>query len=199
MIYNESDLLERIGKFLFESQQRGVETLLILTGGKTIINFYSDSSWRELLSKFDNITFADERIVSTSSVYSNSGNFLRYFPSLESRVIMPVTHDGKINGQYEKRLSFYLSRDKCNSICLSGFGLDGHIWSLFKYSDLLNDDFCLLTSSEIHDFQRITLGRKAMENIDVNLLFSSQEKWNSLTGKYSRAPLIHLLQDIYIV
>ena len=199
MVFNEQDLIERMWLFLKDARQNGKMTMLILTGGHTVKRFYLNPEWKNACIEFDMITFADERLVPINSHNSNAGNLVRMIPEVEPKFLLPNTPEGDISLENQSIISAILNDNNWRTLCLSGFGLDGHIWSLFEYENLLNDNLFLTTHSDYHENKRVTLGRQAIELIDTHLLFSTTEKWRKLLDKFERAPLIHLLQDVYLL
>lgn len=199
MIRNLDDLIVELESLISAAEKHGKTKVLLLTGGETIKILYRSFKWKQLLECFDLVSFADERLVKLENKDSNCGELIRTLGYTPLNLISPVDKKGELSDEFKELIHFLdLNKNIC-SICLTGFGLDGHVWSLFKYEDLLKNDVMLFNKSEIHKHRRLTLGKRIADKLSANLLFSTNEKWETLTKQYKRAPLFHLFLDIYII
>jgi 6-phosphogluconolactonase/glucosamine-6-phosphate isomerase/deaminase len=123
-------------------------------------------------------------MVLESSLDSNLGNFLRITNVDSGKVQRILDKDGTVLEDYSEIITHYLKSENYNCYAISGFGLDGHFWSLFTQNDLMKNDIVLQTKSTNHSHERITLGVKAYELLDANYFFASKEKLE----KYNSEP-----------
>lgn len=178
------DLWFILNEELVDSKKSNKKTILFLTGGKSIQEIYKSDKWLKIFNSFNKICFADERIVSESDPDSNLGNFLRITKINSKKVVKILDKDGTVLDDYSEIITHYLKSENYNCYAISGFGLDGHFWSLFTQNDLMKNDIILKTKSNNHLYERITLGVKAFELLDANYFFASKEK----LAKYNSEP-----------
>ena len=171
-------------KELVDSKKSNKKTILFLTGGKSIQEIYKSDKWLKIFNSFNKICFADERMVLESNPDSNLGNFLRITNVDSAKVQRILDKDGTVLEDYSEIITHYLKSENYNCYAISGFGLDGHFWSLFTQNDLMKNDIILKTKSNNHLYERITLGVKAFELLDGNYFFASKEKLE----KYNSEP-----------
>jgi 6-phosphogluconolactonase/glucosamine-6-phosphate isomerase/deaminase len=169
---------------LISSLESNKQTVLFLTGGNSIQKLYKSDKWLKIFNSFNKICFADERMVLESDPGSNLGNFLRITNVDSGKVQRILDKDGTVLDNYSEIITHYLKSENYNCYAISGFGLDGHFWSLFSKDDLMKNDIVLKTKSAIHFHERITLGAKAFELLDGNYFFASKEKLE----KYNSEP-----------
>ena len=169
---------------LVDSKKSNKKTILFLTGGKSIQELYKSDKWLEIFNSFNKICFADERLVLESNPDSNLGNFLRITNVDSGKVQRILDKDGTVLEDYSEIITHFLKSENYNCYAISGFGLDGHFWSLFTQNDLMKNDIVLQTKSIHHSYERITLGIKAYELLDANYFFASKEK----LAKYNSEP-----------
>ena len=185
MIVNTIEDLRLILKNeLIYSLESNKQTVLFLTGGNSIQKLYKSDKWLKIFNSFDKICFADERMVLESDSDSNLGNFLKITNVDSCKVQRILEKDGTVREDYSEIITHYLKSENYNCYAISGFGLDGHFWSLFTQNDLMKKDIILKTKSANHSHERITLGTKAYELLDANYFFASKEK----LAKYNSEP-----------
>ena len=160
------------------------QTVLFLTGGNSIQKLYKSEKWLKIFNAFDRICFADERMVLESDSESNLGNFLRITKINSKKVVKIIDNSGNLCEGYSKNITHFLSSKDYNCYAISGFGLDGHFWSLFTQNDISNNNLVLQTKSINHPHDRITLGVAAYKLLDANYFIASKEK----LGKYNSEP-----------
>ena len=178
------DLWFILNERLVNSKKSNKKTVLFLTGGNSIQKLYKSDKWLKIFNSFDKICFADERMVLESDSDSNLGNFLK-ITNVDSCKVQRILDDNAIVLEgYSEIITHYLKSENYNCYAISGFGLDGHFWSLFSKDDLMKNDIVLQTKSANHSHERITLGAKAYELLDGNYFFASKEKLE----KYNTAP-----------
>ena len=178
------DLWFILNERLVNSKKLNKKTVLFLTGGKSIQELYINDKWLKIFNSFNKICFADERMVLESDPESNLGNFLRITNVDSGKVQKILDKNGTVLEDYSEIITHYLKSENYNCYAISGFGLDGHFWSLFTKSDLMKNDIILKTKSINHSHERITLGTKAYELLDANYFFASKEKLE----KYNSEP-----------
>jgi len=178
------DLWFILNERLVNSKKSNKKTVLFLTGGNSIQKLYKSDKWLKIFNTFNKICFADERMVLESDPDSNLGNFLRITNVDSGKVQRILDKDRTVLDNYSEIITHYLKSENYNCYAISGFGLDGHFWSLFSKDDLMKNDIVLKTKSAIHSHERITLGAKAFELLDGNYFFASKEKLE----KYNSAP-----------
>jgi len=178
------DLWFILNEELVDSKKSNKKTVLFLTGGKSIQELYKSDKWLKIFNSFNKICFADERMVLESSLDSNLGNFLRITNVDPGKVQRILDKDGTVLEDYSEIITHYLKSENYNCYAISGFGLDGHFWSLFTQNDLMKNGIILQTKSINHSYERITLGLKAYELLDANYFFASKEK----LAKYNSEP-----------
>ena len=178
------DLWFILNEELVDSKKSNKKTVLFLTGGNSIQKLYKSDKWLKIFNSFNKICFADERMVFESDPDSNLGNFLRITNVDSAKVQRILDKDGTVLEDYSEIITHYLKSENYNCYAISGFGLDGHFWSLFSKDDLMKNDIVLKTKSAIHFHERITLGAKAFELLDGNYFFASKEKLE----KYNSEP-----------
>ena len=169
---------------LISSLESNKQTVLFLTGGNSIQKLYKSDKWLKIFNSFNKICFADERMVLESDPDSNLGNFLKTTNLDSGKVQRILDKDGIVLENYSEIITHYLKSENYNCYAISGFGLDGHFWSLFTQNDLMKKDIILKTKSANHSHERITLGTKAYELLDANYFFASKEK----LAKYNSEP-----------
>jgi 6-phosphogluconolactonase/glucosamine-6-phosphate isomerase/deaminase len=169
---------------LIYSSKSHKQTILFLTGGNSIQKLYKSDKWLKIFNSFNKICFADERMVLESDPDSNLGNFLRITNVDSGKVQRILDKNGTMLENYPEIITHYLKSENYNCYAISGFGLDGHFWSLFTQNDLIKNDIVLQTKSTNHSHERITLGVKAYELLDANYFFASKEK----LAKYNSEP-----------
>ena len=167
---------------LISSLESNKQTVLFLTGGNSNQKLYKSDKWLKIFNSFNNICFADERIVSESNPDSNLGNFLRITKINSKKVVKILDKSGNLCEGYSEIITHYLKSENYNCYAISGFGLDGHFWSLFSKEDLMKNDIILKTKSNNHLHDRITLGAKAYELLDANYFFASKEKLSNFNS-----------------
>ena len=160
------------------------QTVLFLTGGNSIQKLYKSVKWLKIFNSFDKICFADERMVLESDSESNLGNFLRITKINSKKVVKIIDNSGNLCEGYSKNITHFLRSKDYNCYAISGFGLDGHFWSLFTQNDISNKNLILQTKSINHPHDRITLGVAAYKLLDANYFIASKEK----LAKYNSEP-----------
>ena len=178
------DLWFILNERLVNSKKSNKKTVLFLTGGNSIQKLYKSDKWLKIFNSFNKICFADERMVFESDPDSNLGNFLRITNVDSGKVQRILDKNGTMLENYPEIITHYLKSENYNCYAISGFGLDGHFWSLFTQNDLIKNDIVLQTKSTNHSHERITLGVKAFELLDANYFFASKEK----IAKYNSEP-----------
>ena len=178
------DLWFILNDVLVYSKKANKKTVLFLTGGKSVQKLYKSDKWFKIFNSFNKICFADERMVLESDSESNIGNFLRITKINPKKVVKILDKSGNLCEGYSKNITHFLKSKDYNCYAISGFGLDGHFWSLFPQNNLMKNDIVLQTKSTNHSHERITLGVKAYELLDANYFFASKEK----LAKYNSEP-----------
>ena len=176
------DLWFILNDVLVYSKKANKKTVLFLTGGKSVQKLYKSDKWFKIFNSFNKICFADERMVLESDSESNIGNFLRITKINPKKVVKILDKSGNLCEGYSKNITHFLKSKDYNCYAISGFGLDGHFWSLFAQNDLMKNDIVLQTKSTNHSHERITLGVKAYELLDANYFFASKEKLSNFNS-----------------
>jgi len=192
------DLWFILNEELVDSKKSNKKTVLFLTGGKSIQELYKSDKWLKIFNSFDKICFADERMVLESNIDSNLGNFLRITNLDSGKVQRILDKDGTVLEDYSEIITHYLKSKNYNCYAISGFGLDGHFWSLFTQNDLMKNDIIIKTKSNNHLYDRITLGAKAYELLDDNYFFASKEKLSNFNSA-PKEPVKSYMNKIFIL
>lgn len=169
------------------------ECNLMLTGGHTVGSLYE--RWSNNINfPFDKIKFwfGDERCVPPNSTESNynmvkntlfNGDDNQY---LVNRIFAESKNTDAAALDYEKKLP------KSLDVILFSVGLDGHIASLFPYSDILveNKRMVLPSVGPLEPINRITITPLVIENAkNIILLARGKSKGlvlrNSVSGEYT--------------
>ena len=191
------DLWFILNERLVNSKKLNKKTVLFLTGGKSIQELYINDKWLKIFNSFNKICFADERIVLESDPESNLGNFLRITNVDSGKVQKILDKNGTVLEDYSEIITHYLKSENFKCYAISGFGLDGHFWSLFTKSDLMKNDIILKTKSINHSHERITLGTKAFELLDANYFFASKEKLEKYNSE-PKEPVKSYMNTIFV-
>jgi 6-phosphogluconolactonase/glucosamine-6-phosphate isomerase/deaminase len=191
------DLWFILNERLVNSKKLNKKTVLFLTGGKSIQELYINDKWLKIFNSFNKICFADERMVLESDPESNLGNFLRITNVDSGKVQKILDKNGTVLEDYSEIITHYLKSENYNCYAISGFGLDGHFWSLFTKSDLMKNDIILKTKSINHSHERITLGTKAYELLDANYFFASKEKLEKYNSE-PKEPVKSYMNTIFV-
>ena len=192
------DLWFILNEELVDSKKSNKKTVLFLTGGKSIQELYKSDKWLKIFNSFNKICFADERMVLESSLDSNLGNFLRITNVDPGKVQRILDKDGTVLEDYSEIITHYLKSKNYNCYAISGFGLDGHFWSLFTQNDLMKNDIILKTKSINHSHERITLGTNAYELLDANYFFASKDKLEKYNFE-PKEPVKSYMNKIFII
>ena len=192
------DLWFILNEELVVSKKSNKKTVLFLTGGKSIQELYKSDKWLKIFNSFNKICFADERMVLESSLDSNLGNFLRITNVDSGKVQRILDKDGTVLEDYSEIITHYLKSENYNCYAISGFGLDGHFWSLFTQNDLMKNDIILKTKSINHSHERITLGTNAYELLDANYFFASKDKLEKYNFE-PKEPVKSYMNKIFII
>ena len=192
------DLWFILNEELVVSKKSNKKTVLFLTGGKSIQELYKSDKWLKIFNSFNKICFADERMVLESSLDSNLGNFLRITNVDPGKVQRILDKDGTVLEDYSEIITHYLKSKNYNCYAISGFGLDGHFWSLFTQNDLMKNDIILKTKSINHSHERITLGTNAYELLDANYFFASKDKLEKYNFE-PKEPVKSYMNKIFII
>tara|TARA_B100001057_G_scaffold500509_1_gene615978 strand:- start:3285 stop:3884 length:600 start_codon:yes stop_codon:yes gene_type:complete len=190
------DLWFILNDVLVHSKKSNKKTVLFLTGGKSVQKLYKSDKWLKIFNSFNKICFADERMVLESDPDSNLGIFLKITNIDSGKVQRVLDKNGTLLEDYSEIITHYLKSENYNCYAISGFGLDGHFWSLFTKDDLMKNDIILKTKSINHPHERITLGAKAYELLDANYFFASKEKLAKYNSK-PKEPLKSYMNKIF--
>ena len=182
-------------KIAQESQKKAI---LFLTGGASIKKLYRSDDWFEIFNSFHKVCFADERVVEENNQESNIGNFLRITKINSKKVLKILDNSGNLREGYSKNINHFLKSKDYNCYAISGFGLDGHFWSLFTQEDLNKNAILQKTTSPNHRYERITLGSKAFELLDDNYFFATKEKYEKYIND-SKGLVRKYLDKIFIL
>lgn len=189
-------------KLLFElsiCEELDKTSVLFLTGGNTIHRIYKDVEFLEIITSFDRICFADERLVPINNDDSNIGNFLKFCNHGVLKKIELILDDfNKVRETYVNNINEYLTKPEFYCCCISGYGLDGHFWSLFSKDDFSQDNLVLRTSNVNHRHDRITLGFKAFSLLKMNFFISTREKLSRFNSSL-KEPLNSLMSEVFII
>ena len=191
------DLWFILNERLVNSKKLNKKTVLFLTGGKSIQELYINDKWLKIFNSFNKICFADERMVLESDPESNLGNFLRITNVDSGKVQKILDKNGTVLEDYSEIITHYLKSENFKCYAISGFGLDGHFWSLFSKDDLMKKDIVLQTKSANHSHERITLGSKAYELLDGNYFFASKEKLEKYNSE-PKEPVKSYMNTIFV-
>lgn len=174
-------------------------SVLFLTGGNTILRIYKDVEFLEIITSFDRICFADERLVPINNIDSNIGNFLKFCSDdVLEKIEMILDDFNRVRETYVQNIHEYLTKPEFHCCCITGYGLDGHFWSLFSKDDFSQNDLILRTSSVKHKHNRITLGYKAFSLLKTNFFISTREKLKSFNS-YPKEPLNSLMSEVFVI
>jgi 6-phosphogluconolactonase/glucosamine-6-phosphate isomerase/deaminase len=143
--------------------------------------------------RFDFIAFADERLVPEDSEDSNLGTFLRNLnKSRPPNLIQVVNKNGELVKDYKITLSEIISNPNNKCFAITGFGTDGHFWSLFSKEDCENSSIVLNSYNKNHKHKRVTLGIEALKFIETNFIIGTTEKFNSIQNCIGWKPILAL-------
>jgi len=78
VVSNKSDLKARLLHELSACKELEKTSIIFLTGGNTILCLYEDVEFLKIITSFDRICFADERLVPINNEHSNLGAFLKF-------------------------------------------------------------------------------------------------------------------------
>ena len=192
------DLCSILNDVLVHSKNSNKQTVLFLTGGNSIQKLYKSEKWLKIFNSFNKICFADERMVLESDSESNLGNFLRITKINSEKVVKILDKSGNLCEGYSKNITYFLKSEDYNCYAITGFGLDGHFWSLFTQNDLIKKDIVIQTKSVNHSHERITLGSKAYELLNDNYFFASREKLEQYNSD-PKGPLKFYIKRVFIL
>lgn len=162
---------------------------LVLTGGKSPKKLYRKLAKINIDWNNVDLFWGDERYVSH---LSKNSNYKLAFDELIKKIninkknifsIKTKKSISKCSIEYSAVIKKYFKNKKINfDCCLLGMGADGHIASLFPYSENLNKRFITKVVAR-KDFKRITIGLNIINNSKKILLWLNNK---SKTKFYSK-------------
>lgn len=174
-------------------------SIIFLTGGNTMLRIYEDHEFLKIITSFDRICFADERLVPINNDDSNIGNFLKFCnDGVLEKIEMILDDFNRVSQTYIQNICEYLTNPEFYCFCITGYGLDGHFWSLFSKHDFSQDVLVHRTSNINHRHDRITLGYKAFSLLKMNFFISTSEKLNRFNLSL-KEPLNSLMSEVFII
>lgn len=202
--YFKIELLQEeiASKLLYVMKTKSQQAKILLSGGKTpegILKFFLNLCEKEKADRIAEFYWLDERYVPYESELSNFGNAKRIcFTKLEGQKLfsfktnLPLEESRR---DYEKIL-LQTGKIPIFDLAIIGFGIDGHIASLFKKEDDKSDELVVTTKSP-DGMERLSLTSKVFNQSEQKILIGSgAEKRKVLTdyleGKREELP-IHLL------
>ena len=197
-LWTISHLKKSLLEGLKDCRNAGFTSVIFLTGGNTALKLYQDKEFLRIISYFDRVCFADERLVSIKHEDSNAGTFLKWYNNQPNN-FEPILDDyNSVRKDYHSTITNYLINSNFKTYCISGFGLDGHFWSLFSKEDCSSKDLILFTNSPNHSHNRITLGYDAFQLLNENYFISTEEKLKHFL-KNPKEPVSFIMNSVYLV
>ena len=149
----------------------------VLTGGKSPKKLYRKLAKSNIDWKNIDLFWGDERYVShlsRNSNYNLAVNELIKKIKINKKNIFPIKTQKSIlksSIDYSSTIKKYFKNKRISfDYCLLGMGKDGHIASIFPYSENLNMKF-IAKPVVRNDFKRITLGLNVINNSKKILLW----------------------------
>ena len=190
-------LIDDIVLFLDGCSNQSRKKVIILTGGNSIQHLYNSEDFMRILSKFDHILFSDDRLVPWGSPRSNIGSFLRKYKGSYERIVSLTTKFGLIDKNNCRLIESILYSSEFSIYAISGFGLDGHVWSLFSKQDMHLKGTVVKT--QFNEEGRVSLGFEVASRLDRHVFISSYEKASNYFGEFLNHNLLMFLNFIYLV
>lgn len=179
---------------------------IILSGGKTPLNFYRSLSKKKLNWQNMNFYLLDERLVSKNSNFSNYKNIKSCFKGNKIALdhIKPLNKNNLKSKNLKKIISQF---KKFKTVAIVGMGNDGHFASIFFKSK--NFRIQISRNKKPSYFLTEKLGTPKIERISMNLslllmadtivLFLNKKKLTKLckylkSKKKNKYPIFHLLK-----
>ncbi len=198
-----NDFIEVLKKDILNKRKRKKRLSFVLTGGSSPTKLYKTLAKAEINWSNVDLFWGDERFVSKRSKYSNyklvydllikkikiSNNNLFSFKTNNIRIEKSAL-------KYENDIKRYFNKKRIRfDIFLLGMGNDGHIASIFPYSDELKQKF-LIKPIFRKDFKRLTFGLNIINNSNKIFLWLNTNKktliFNKLKNKGKKIPVNNL-------
>ena len=198
-----NDFIEVLKKDILKKRKRKERLSFVLTGGSSPTKLYKTLAQAEINWSNVDLFWGDERFVSKRSKYSNyklvydllikkikiSNNNLFSFKTNNIGI-------GKSALRYENDVKRYFNKKRIRfDIFLLGMGNDGHIASIFPYSEELKQKF-LIKPIFRKDFKRSTFGLNIINNSNKIFLWLNTNKktliFNKLKNKGKKIPVNNL-------
>ena len=190
------NLHDHICEIIYPETNNNKRRNIFLTGGNSIKSFYKFWGKQKSFKDFKKIDFyfSDERLVKFNSIHSN------YNMTLNTLFKEGIPNDCKLHRIEVEKYSAYDAAENYSYIIpqqidlmIFSLGTDGHIASLFPYSENLNEKerFFVHSESDLHKFERVTatpiLIKKAINSL---IIVKGKEKKQVMTdilyGSYDK-------------
>jgi 6-phosphogluconolactonase/glucosamine-6-phosphate isomerase/deaminase len=171
IFYNKnSNWKKKIEQFIIK-KHRKKKIDIILTGGKSVRNFYKYFKNKQFLMNYNvNIFLSDERITSNKK-YLNSELIKKYFKKKKNvKIFLPMISSVKWK-KYKTIKSYNDLIPKKIDFSILSLGSDGHIASIFK-NDLIRKNIrkIIFTKSTKAPYRRISISPEVIKNIKDNII-----------------------------
>lgn len=194
-------VLEQLGKL---SGQRKLS--IALSGGETPVSFYSflGNTTKVDLGEID-FFWSDERHVHKDSVRNNYSSFLKHISDpakiKKSHPIDTTLSHIECAKSYHGIIKAYLNDYRLSGLdlCFLGFGLDGHVASLFKREDFQNEgnDLVVATNHKKND-PRISFSMNLINSSGKRIILAKGKEKLGFINMYlngslpDECPLAHI-------
>ncbi len=165
---------------------------LVLTGGKSPKKLYKKLAKINIDWNNVDLFWGDERYVphlSKNSNYKLAFDELIKKININKKNIFPIKTKKSISKcsiEYSTAIKKYFKNKKINfDYCLLGMGVDGHIASLFPYSEDLNKRFITKVVTR-KDFKRITISLNIINNSKKILLWLNNKSKSKFYSKLKK-------------
>ena len=198
-----NDFIEVLKKDILKKRKREERLSFVLTGGSSPTKLYKALAKAEINWSNVDLFWGDERFVSKSSKYSNYklvyDLLIKKIKINNNNLFSFKTNNIGIEKsalKYENDVKRYFNKKKIRfDIFLLGMGNDGHIASIFPYSDELKQKF-LIKPIFRKDFKRLTFGLNIINNSNKIFLWLNTNKktliFNKLKNKGKKIPVNNL-------
>ena len=198
-----NDFIEVLKKDILKKRKRKERLSFVLTGGSSPTKLYKALAKAEINWSNVDLFWGDERFVSKSSKYSNYklvyDLLIKKIKINNNNLFSFKTNNigiGKSALRYENDVKRYFNKKRIRfDIFLLGMGNDGHIASIFPYSEELKQKF-LIKPIFRKDFKRLTFGLNIINNSNKIFLWLNTNKktliFNKLKNKGKKIPVNNL-------
>lgn len=160
---------------------------ILISGGSTFDGFYeyAKNNYNYLSIKKKNYFLTDERLSYNYKKFSNIFNFINKFDD-EYHFKNELNLLKKNQDKFIKFFGDSIASDEKFDVCFLGFGIDGHICSLFNNSDLkfqtkINN--CLLVQKKDESFMRISVSFEELLKVkEIFVISNSMFKFNLINN-----------------